>query len=178
MSLVGFQARNHPQQVAADGVDDRMLPDDAFDGFNRRFRFTIDVAASHANHRLMRYYTKEENGLAYSWARERVYCNPPFSAIRPWVQKAWSENEAEIIVMLLPANRTEQGWWQDWIELERDNDGSPLRVEFLPGRQRFMKPGQLSIGPNERPPFGICLCIWNWAAHIRSAGGPESVTTK
>lgn len=41
-----------------------------------------------------------------------------------------------------------------------DRAGSPLRIEFLPGRLRFVKPGQAHIGPNERPPFGCCLAIW------------------
>ncbi len=60
--------------------------------------------------------------------------------------------------MLLPANRTEQGWWQRHIEPYR-RVGS-LTVEFLPGRMRFLKPGQSEIKPNERPPFGCCLVIW------------------
>ena len=69
---------------------------------------------------------------------------------------------AELIVLLLPANRTEQGWWQRQIEPMRDRALSPLVTEFLPGRLRFLKPGQTVIGPNERPPFGIVLCIWEW----------------
>lgn len=60
--------------------------------------------------------------------------------------------------MLLPANRTEQGWWQRHIEPYR-RAGS-LEVEFLKGRMRFLKPGQTEIKPNERPPFGCCLVIW------------------
>ena len=33
-------------------------------------------------------------------------------------------------------------------------------VEFLPGRMRFIAAGADDIGPNERPPFGCCLLIW------------------
>lgn len=90
-----------------------------------------------------------------------MWCNPPFSDIAPWVRKAWSEFDASLgIVMLLPANRTEQSWWQEMVEPYRDRQGSPLRVEFLPGRMRFLRRGQSQIGPNERPPFGCCLLIW------------------
>jgi len=38
--------------------------------------------------------------------------------------------------------------------------GSPLRVEFVRDRLRFLKPGETQVGPNNRPPFGCCLLIW------------------
>jgi phage N-6-adenine-methyltransferase len=163
VSLVGFRAKNHPQQVLFSGprrdVDDRALPVEEFAKLHERFRFTVDAAASPENARLPRYWTREDCGLRASWAGERVWCNPPYSAITPWVAKAWNEPAAELIVMLLPANRTEQSWWQDLVEPHRDR-GGVLRVEFLPGRIRFLAPGRSSVGPNERPPFGCCLCIW------------------
>lgn len=57
-------------------------------------------------------------------------------------------------------NRTEQMWWQKYIEPFRDRSGGWLTTRFLSGRMRFLKPGQSDVGPNERPPFGIVLCIW------------------
>lgn len=68
---------------------------------------------------------------------------------------------SKMVVMLLPANRTEQGWWQTLVEPMRDRPGSPLTVEFMSGRLRFLAPGQTSIGANERPPFGCCLLVWD-----------------
>lgn len=163
MSLVGFRAKNHPQQVLFSGprreIDDRSLPDDEFAKLHQRFNFTLDAAASDANARLPHYFTLDRCGLAAPWTGERVYCNPPYSNIRPWVDKAWSE-DAVLVVLLLPANRTEQGWWQERIEPFRDRADNRLAVEFLPGRIRFVAPGQRKVGPNERPPFGCCLCIW------------------
>lgn len=96
---------------------------------------------------------------------ERVWCNPPYSDIRAWVRKAWSEWELpesapELIVMLLPANRVEQKWWQEHVEPYRDRPGSPLRVEFLPGRMRFIRPDWTPGPKGDRPPFGCCLLIW------------------
>jgi phage N-6-adenine-methyltransferase len=169
MPLVGFKAKNHPQQVHYCGsqrhVDDRALPAAEFTKLQARFGFTIDAAAAAHNAKLPRYYSIENSGLEASWAGERVYCNPPFSDIAPWVAKAWAEESAPLIVLLLPANRTEQNWWQNLIECRRDRAGSPLRVEFQPGRWRFLKAGQLAIGPNERPPFGCVLCIWDRSGH-------------
>lgn len=160
MSLVGFKAQNHPQQMAKPDVDDRALPPSDFALLDARFSFTLDAAASTHNHKVPRYFTAADDGLCQPWAGERVYCNPPYSNIRPWVEKAWSEGAAALVVMLLPANRTEQTWWQDLIEPFRDRPGSRLRIEFLPGRLRFLKPGQQVIGANERPPFGCVLCMW------------------
>jgi phage N-6-adenine-methyltransferase len=141
--------------------DDRSLPMDCFAKLNERFHFTIDAAASVENRRLPRFWSATDNALIQDWKGERVYCNPPYSDIEPWVRKAWWERFAQITVLLLPANRTDQAWWQHLIEPLRDK-GPVLRVEFLPGRIRFLRPGQLSIGPNERPRFSCCLCIWDW----------------
>lgn len=166
MSLVQFHARNHRQQVGRRGadplVDDRATTLEVFAPLHARFHFTLDVAASEHNAKLPRYFTVENDGLAQSWAGERVWCNPPYSQIGPWVAKAWSEvGSAQVIAMLLPANRTEQAWWQDLVEPERDRPGSPLSVEFLRGRLRFIAAGRTEVGPNERPPFGCCLLVWS-----------------
>jgi phage N-6-adenine-methyltransferase len=168
VSLLGFKARNHPQQTALRGanpaVDDRATTAEVFEPLHERFSFTLDVAASDANAKCARYFTIDDNGLAESWAGERVWCNPPFSDCAAWVNKAWLEHEgAGCIVMLLPANRTDQPWWHEMVEPYRDRPGSGLRVEFLPGRLRFLRPGQQAIGPNERPVFGCCLLIWERA---------------
>ena len=169
MSLVARPARNHPQQVGKRGanpaVDDRATSPEVFGPLNERFGFTIDVAASAANTKCERFYSIEDDGLLKPWLGERVWCNPPYSDIRPWVEKAWAEwPYAELIVMLVPANRTEQKWWQELVEPKRDQLGyEDLRTEFLPGRLRFIAPGADGIGPNERPPFGCVLLIWQRA---------------
>lgn len=169
MSVVGYQARNHPQQTSKRGalphVDDRAITFEDFSPLHARFGFTIDAAATAENARLKRYWTAEDDALAQSWAGERVWCNPPHSNVARWVGKAWWDMDnpcaaAELVVMLVPANRTEQRWWQDMVEPYRDRPKGVLRVEFLPGRMRFLAPGQTEIGPNERPPYGCCLLIW------------------
>lgn len=168
MSILGFKSRGHPQQVmfgarqttmfGANDVDDRATTPEVFDPLHARFGFTVDVAAAEHNAKCDRYFTIDDDGLSQCWAGEVVWCNPPYSDIAPWLRKAWDEPDATI-VMLLPANRTEQGWWQDHIEPHRDRGGR-LTTEFLRGRLRFLKPGQTTIGPNERPPFGCVLAIW------------------
>lgn len=162
MSLVNFRAKNHPQQVAANGAhedtDDRRTPDELWEPLNREFRFTLDAAATEANTKCERWC---RDGLAESWAGERVWCNPPYSNLRAWVQKAWSEYNqgCPLIVMLVPSNRTEQAWWQECVEPFRDRRRG-LRTGFLRGRPRFARPGWTKPAKGDRPPFGLCLLIW------------------
>jgi phage N-6-adenine-methyltransferase len=170
VSIVGFKAANHPQQVAKHGaraqVDDRATHPDDFAVWNERFGFTLDVAAAPHNAKCAKFYTIDDNGLRSPWADEVIWCNPPYSDIAPWIRRAWDVwHFTRGIVMLLPANRTEQRWWQDLVEPHRDRPGSPLRVEFLRGRLRFIQAGRTEVGPNERPPFGCCLLIWEPREH-------------
>lgn len=165
MSLVGFRGQNHPQQTgkrgALDEVDDRGTPPELFDPLDAVHHFTLDVAAAPHNARCDNFYTRSDNGLVLPWVGS-VWCNPPYSNLIDWVRKAWSEwklGNPRGIVMLLPANRPEQKWWQEHVEPERDN-GGPLTVRFLPGRPRFIMPGQTEVLPNQRPPFGLCTLIW------------------
>lgn len=169
MSLVAFKAQNHPQQVVKDDVDDRWTPAELFDPLHEQHRFTLDAAASPENAKCAEFYTIERSGLGGMWAYHRVWCNPPYSSIGPWVAKAWYAmlvERAELVVMLLPANRTEQRWWQEHIEPWRDSGprlGVQLSVRFLPGRLRFHRPGWTPGPKGNRPPFGCCLVTWERA---------------
>ena len=185
-----FRSQNHPQQTRQRGAslfpeygditaegDDRGTDPALFAQLNERFHFTLDVAASAENAKCHRYFDKEMNGLTKTWAFERVWCNPPYSELGRWVKKAWDEaSDAELIVMLLPANRTEQDWWQKQVEPYRDGrhpsfeartrPGShhrTLRVEFLAGRPRFVQKAGTTAEKGSRPPFGCCLLIWESA---------------
>jgi phage N-6-adenine-methyltransferase len=183
MTLVGFKAQNHRQQVAKRGprpeVDNLETPWEFFTPLARRFGFTLDVAALPHNAKCNRFFTPAQDGLAQSWRGERVWCNPPYSHIEPWIIKAREEwkTGAELIVMLLPANRTEQGWWQDWVEPYLRERDEWFRVEFLRGRLRFIKHGHDHVEPNQRPPFGCCLLIWGVAdGGLAAPAGPVNTS--
>jgi len=172
MSLVAFKARNHPQQAVRDAVDDRGTLPELFAPLNAEHRFTLDAAASHLNAKCEKYFTRETDGLLRSWRAERVWCNPPYSRLTPWVAKAWGEmrDGCELVVMLLPANRCEQVFWQEYVEPFRDGpvtDGITLRTRFLRGRTRFVMPPNFEYyttrAKGDRPPFGCVLLIWSRA---------------
>lgn len=175
MSMIGYKSENHPQQTARRGaldeVDDRGTDPTFFASLSERFGgFTLDPAAAPHNAKCERYFTRADDGLAQPWSG-RVFCNPPFSRVPgvsdlgSWVQKAWSEwhraDGPTLIVMLVPANRVEQAWWQDHVEPYRDRPGSALSVEFLRGRLRFDQPASWEKpAKGDRPPFGCALLIW------------------
>lgn len=163
MTLIGFNPTNHPQQVgkrgASDTVDERITPQWLFDEYNAFYQFTLDVAANAANAKCAKFYDLGSDGLAASWRGERVWCNPPYSNIKAWVEKAWRECKSGdcFVAMLLPANRTEQKWWQELVEPHRDLPNGHVQVRFLPRRINFGVPGNEGAKFNSSPPFGLCL---------------------
>jgi phage N-6-adenine-methyltransferase len=138
-------------------VDWWRTPPELFAALCERYGFTVDAAAAPENALLPRYWSIDDDGLAQDWNGERVWCNPPYSAIEPFVAKA-AGMESGLAVLLVPANRTEQDWWQRWVEPHRDN-GGPLSVRFLRSRVRFLSPE--TGKPGDAPPFGCALLIWN-----------------
>lgn len=163
MSLMGFKSNNHPQQVAKrgarDSVDERLTPDWLFERYDAVHGFTLDVAANARNAKKPAFYDLESDGLKQPWAPHRVWCNPPFSNLGAWVKKAHEELDrgCPVIVMLLPANRTEQGWWQEWVEPFRDRSGAVIKVEFLRSRINFGAPGNEGAKYKSSAPFGCVM---------------------
>lgn len=61
----------------------------------------------------------------------RVFCNPPYSNLKAWVEKAYRESRQDntLIVMLIPA-RTDTKYFHDFIY-------NRAEVRFIKGRLRF-----------------------------------------
>lgn len=138
-------------------------------------QWDLDVAACDESHLAETYFTKADDGLTRPWGSfvvtgMRIWCNPPFSDIDPWVQKAWAEMQRgsaapKVIAMLLPASRTEQRWWQERVEPFRDGrfaafSEALFETHFLPGRTRFGHPGNPEGVGVGSPPFGCVLLVW------------------
>jgi len=109
-------------------------PQEFFDELNREFDFTLDPCASHENAKCERYFTKDEDGLAQSWAGERVFMNPPYgNQASNWIAKAYFESQyAEVVVALLPA-RTDTRWFHDFVY-------GKAEIRFVKGRLKFVAP--------------------------------------
>lgn len=129
--------------------------------------YDLDVAACVHSFKAHNWYGPgshdHPDGLEADWYGH-VWCNPPYSDIKPWVMKAWwvsdGHRTVESVSMLLPGNRTEQKWWQDLVEPYRDRPDSILRVHFLPGRVKFGAHPDDTSDMSTSAPFPCCLLVW------------------
>jgi site-specific DNA-methyltransferase (adenine-specific) len=62
----------------ASTTDEWPTPAAFFARLDRKYRFTLDAAASPANAKCPLYFTREQDGLAQDWGSHRVFCNPPY----------------------------------------------------------------------------------------------------
>lgn len=116
-----------------------------FDELDAVYHFTLDPCATPENAKCAKFYTKADDGLAQSWAGERVFMNPPYGReISKWVQKAATVN-AELVVGLLPA-RTDTRWFHEHI-------AGQAGVRFIRGRLKF------SDAKNSAP-FPSMIVLW------------------
>ena len=124
-------------QSKAEGVlfksnsDEWETPQSIFDSLNSEFHFTLDPCATEQNHKCGLYYTKEEDGLQQNWEGQTVFCNPPYSKIADWVEKAYRENRQDhtVIVLLIPS-RTDTRYFHNFIYQRAE-------IRFVKGRIRF-----------------------------------------
>jgi len=98
-------------------------PQDLFAQLHREYRFTLDGAASADNALLPRYSSWRE---PLPWTGERVFCNPPWSNIAPFVREAAT---ADLAVLLVPS-RVNTRWFNTALAL-----GAEPR--FFQGKLRF-----------------------------------------
>ena len=85
-------------------------PQDLFDRLHAVFQFTMDGASDKSNG-LLPLASTADNPLP--WDGHRVFCNPPWSNIRPFVELM---PDAELAVLLVPA-RTNCKWFHRALEL-------------------------------------------------------------
>jgi phage N-6-adenine-methyltransferase len=110
--------------------DEWSTPQDRFAEWEAEFGpFTLDVAATAENALCERYFTADDDGLAKEWTGT-VWCNPPYSSIARWAEKAYHESKAGATVVMLVPSRTDTRWWHDWAVRATER-------RFLKGRLRF-----------------------------------------
>jgi hypothetical protein len=120
-------------------TDQHSTPQDLFDQLNREFHFTVDVAASQADHKVEPYFAldhpspERRDGRDAKWTG-RVWCNPPYGkGVGEWLFKGWDATlfgHAELVVFLLPA-RTDTKWFHGYCT------GRSTEVRLLEGRLKF-----------------------------------------
>ncbi len=129
-------------------------PIEIFNALDREFGFWLDAAASESNALCAHYLTELDDSLNSEWTScGSIWCNPPYSDIGPWVEKAAEQSRAQYqaVVMLLPADIS-TGWFisamQSADELRLITGG---RVQFVPASV---------TGKRKSNPKGSLLFIW------------------
>lgn len=117
---------------------DRRTPRDFFEGLQSRFAFTLDGAATSENALLPRFSTE---AAPVSWIGQRVFCNPPWSNVRPFVEIA---PFADLACLLVPA-RTNCKWFH--------------RALALGGVPDYWE-GKLNFGGPFNSPIDCLLLLW------------------
>lgn len=121
---------------------DWQTPPEFYKVLHRRFYFDLDGACTHTN-RLARIGSTQESPIA--WNGLRVFCNPPWTNIRPFIELA---PFAEFACFLVPA-RVNAKWFHRALELG-------AQVEFFSPRPKFLKEGEENGGS----PFDCCLLLF------------------
>lgn len=129
--------------VFSHGTDEWETPQDTFDALDKEFHFTLDPCSTDENAKCKYHFTEKEDGLKRSWGGEIVFCNPPYSQITKWVQKA--SEERTTTVMLIPA-RTDTKWFHKYIYHRTE-------IRFIKGRLKYS-------GAKYNAPFPTMIVIF------------------
>ncbi len=126
-------------------------PKALFAKLDQEFNFICDVAAS-ADNSLCNQFIDEANDAlgSHRWLSSN-WCNPPYSKIQPWVEKAISEHkQGKTTVMLVPSD-TSVKWFKEAYD-------SCNEVRFISGRISFINAEtQKPVNGNNK---GSVLFIW------------------
>lgn len=114
-------------------------PASLFDPLNQEYRFDLDGAADGPNALLPEASTPE---APKPWTGRRVFCNPPWSNIPPFVELAAT---ADLAVLLVPA-RTNARWFH--------------RALALGAVPRYFLPKPKFVGAPFVSPVDCLLLVW------------------
>jgi len=114
--------------------DDWRTPPDLYAELDREFHFALDAACETGNQLAPAGFCADKgaDGLLMPWdcAGGAVWCNPPYSKIRPWLEQALRAGRTVPVVMLIPAD-TSTRWWLECVAYDAHE------VRFFIGRVRF-----------------------------------------
>jgi len=125
-------------------------PEWLFQKLNDEFDFQCDLACLQENAKCDTYYTESVNSLEQDWHKIEgwLWLNPPYSPLKPWIQKAQKENSlgAKIVVLCPPIVSTR--YFQDHL---------PSEIRFIVGRVPFLLNGaEMKANTNDS-----CLLIYD-----------------
>ena len=146
--------------IVTPGSDLWESPRPLFDNMNRRFQFTVDAAANADNALLPRWWGPDgqyADALGVPWrprfgGPERVYCNPPFSLVDEFIEKAHDECHGDgVLAVLLLKVQTGKKIWRSKIAYGAGNIG------MISGRLSYGRPDGESVGAT----FDSCIVVFD-----------------
>jgi phage N-6-adenine-methyltransferase len=132
-------------------------PPEVFHALDLEFGFGFDVCAEYETAKCPDYWTIEDDALSMSWAKDAlsripgaglielgaIWCNPPYSNITPWVEKAIeAQAKGRMTVMLVMCDPSVK-----WFSLAQKY-ASEIRF-ITNGRIAFLKNGVPQKGNNK-----------------------------
>ncbi|MEY0440792.1 phage N-6-adenine-methyltransferase [Providencia rettgeri] len=144
----------YSSNTAPEDKDCWQTPQWLFEALTLEFGFWLDAAASEQNALCSYFLTIEQNALQSDWvSRGAIWCNPPYSKIKPWIAKAAEQctKQNQPIVMLLPADKS-----TSWYSLALKSVDEVRTI--IDGRINFVDPntGKEKKGNSK----GSILLIW------------------
>lgn len=152
-------------------------PDDFFGVVNAEFRFQLDVAATRENRKCTGWIGRKENALSPKcpWiypSERRVWLNPGFSGVGPWMKKAYEESQRypDAVVVVMARISPSAKWWRNWamkaseIRLLTGSVPKKSRVHFIPppgveASSNTQENCLIIFRPN---PHNLPPRIWTW----------------
>ena len=160
-----------PTALHSRASDEWWTPPEVFDPLHAEFGFTLDVCAGSAEaSRTTCYASPAVDGLTVAWTQPidrrgtdagPKWCNPPYSTVAKWIEKAWLECYGNgVTSVLLINNITETDAWAKYIMGEHpEYPHGAAEVRFVKGRVYFIagcdmydKSGKLTMRKGERGP--------------------------
>jgi len=125
--------KNTKQTMFSSKSSEWATPQNFYNKLNRDFGpFTLDPCSDGINNKTPKHFTEKDNGLKQSWARNRVFMNPPYGRdIKHWLKKAYEEGQKPntTVVCLIPA-RTDTKYWHEYVMKAQ-------AIYFVKGRLKF-----------------------------------------
>ncbi len=153
-------------------------PPEVFEALDKEFYFGFDVCAEYETAKCSDYWTIEDDALSMNWAKDALsripgagliemgalWCNPPYSKITPWVEKAIeAQLNGRMTVMLVMCDPSVK-----WFSLAQRYASETRFV--TEGRLAFLKNGVPQKGNNK----GSVIFVFD--PHRISAGHVSFVT--
>lgn len=161
----GFEASDPPPGSS----DEWYTPTWFFGPLQGQYGYNLDVCATKESAKCARYFDYLADGLAQSWAGAVWWCNPPYSDITPWVERAWAMAQCSPFGTLLLPAWTDRAWWQLHVEPYRDVEAGDVR----PVRT---KDGGWTYHPAR--PWASLRCEFGPRIPFGFPGDPEGLSTR